>query len=149
MLPRQRSKSLSASASASASLMRKPALQSTTHERSRPQAMRRCAGDTHHGHDFLDGRRIGGIAQTFVARRSAAAEAGHGRRRPATARGVEQDEIGHAGPVPRPRSRRYLIALPRIVRRGSRPTPRRGYCYASKKQRGFVSPRPRAAQIRP
>jgi hypothetical protein len=47
-------------------------------------------GRAHHRNDRLHGRRIHRIAVSLVTRRAAGVEAGHGRRRPPTTGGVEQ-----------------------------------------------------------
>jgi hypothetical protein len=48
----------------------------------------------HDRDDLLHGRRIGRIALSLVTRRAASVKAGHGRRRPPTTGGVEQ-QLGH------------------------------------------------------
>src|SRR5512132_1894275 len=86
-----------------------PAIVGGDRLRRRPQAMTCVVSDAHDGDDLLYGRRIGRIPQPLVARRSAAVEAGHGRRRPAAPCGVEQDRIDHAPTVPRERPRRHAL----------------------------------------
>ena len=59
-----------------------------------PAAVRVVAGRAHDRDDLLDLRRIGRVAQTLVARRATGVEAGHGRRRSASAGAIEQ-QLGH------------------------------------------------------
>ena len=66
------------------------------HKRPGPQSVRSLAGDAHHRHDLLHRWRVGRVAPALVARRTAAMEAGHGRGRAATARGVEPGRNSHA-----------------------------------------------------
>jgi hypothetical protein len=61
----------------------------------RPQSVQRVAGAAHDRDQLLDGRRIGRVAQCFVAWRTPAVVAGHRGRRTAAARGVEQKKTSH------------------------------------------------------
>src|SRR5687768_7129353 len=74
--------------------MRSPARQRTTIQATQASAVRVVAGRAHDGDDLLDFGRIGGIAETLVARGSTGMEAGHGRRRPASTSTVKQ-HLGH------------------------------------------------------
>jgi hypothetical protein len=55
-----------------------------------PAAVGAVSGGAHDGDDFLDLRRIGRVAQTFVARRATVVESRHGRWRSTSTRAVEQ-----------------------------------------------------------
>ena len=51
----------------------------------KPPTVQTVADDLHDGDDLRDGRWVGRIPQTLVARRTAGMKAGDRRRRPATA----------------------------------------------------------------
>jgi len=59
-----------------------------------PASMAPVTRRAHDRDDLLHGRRIGRIALSLVTRRAATLKAGHGRRRPPTTGGVEQ-QLGH------------------------------------------------------
>jgi hypothetical protein len=76
------------------------------------QAVHPVPRPAHDGDDLLDRRRVGGIAPTLVARRSAAVEAGQRGGRATPAGGVEQHESGHRRSVlRRRRARTASVAL--------------------------------------
>ena len=62
-----------------------------------PLAVEAVAGGPRHGDDFLDRRRVRGIAHALVPRRAAGMESGHGRGRPAATSGIEK-QLGHGSP---------------------------------------------------
>ena len=93
-LPRRTSNeprwSRSPSVSASASWMRKPARPHDHDQPAQAPAVSSVASGTHNRDDLLHLRRIGGIAQTLVARRMAGVETGQRRGRSASTGMIEQ-----------------------------------------------------------
>jgi hypothetical protein len=59
-----------------------------------PTAVRVVAGGAHDGDDLFHLRRIGGIAQSLVVRRSAGVESRHRRRR-STLTGAVEQQLGY------------------------------------------------------
>ena len=78
-------------------------------------AVRRVTGPTHHDDDFLDLRRIGRIAKTFVARRPPRMEPWHRRRRTTAA-----SASSTTSDMTPPRARRYEPELALRHQSGSR-----------------------------
>jgi hypothetical protein len=76
--------------SASASWIRKPRAPQHDDQAAQPAAMAPVAGGAHDRDDLLDGRRVGRIAASLVAGRTAGMEPRHRGRRPKTPSSIEQ-----------------------------------------------------------
>jgi len=89
MSSERRRRSKSDSFSARGSWVRSPAAEHDD-QGAQPTAVRTVARAAHHGDDLLDGGRVRGVADAFVAGRSTGVESWHRRRRATTSGGVEQ-----------------------------------------------------------
>jgi hypothetical protein len=97
--PRCRSRSLSLSARAS--LMRQPGTPEHDDQPAQPHCVVVVAGSVHDGNDLFDCRRVGRIALTLVARRSALVKARQGGGRPASHAGIQLNDGWHASSLGR------------------------------------------------
>jgi hypothetical protein len=61
----------------------------------KPPTVQAVARGPHDRDDLLDGRRVGRVAPPLVGRSMTGMKAGHRCRRPATARGINNDRLGH------------------------------------------------------